>query len=80
MATLTIKNVPLNLYDLLKQRAGEHHRSLNSEAIVCLENALRFKRIDPQTILARIEALQKNIPLPPLRDKMLLQAKKIGRP
>lgn len=80
MATLTIKNIPPDLYELIKQRAVEHHRSLNSEVIVCLENTLRVKRIDPHVFLARIDVLQKKVPLPPLKDKMLRHAKKIGRP
>lgn len=40
MATLTLKNVPDDLYAQLKARAAEHRRSLNREAILCLEAAL----------------------------------------
>ena len=40
MATLTLKNVPDDLYAQLKARAAEHRRSLNREAILCLEGAL----------------------------------------
>lgn len=40
MATLTIKNCPDVLYARLKERAAAHRRSLNSEAILALEQAL----------------------------------------
>jgi plasmid stability protein len=40
MASLTIKNIPDDLYEHLKQAASIHHRSINSELIVCLEKAL----------------------------------------
>lgn len=37
MASLTIKNIPDDLYEHLKQAANAHHRSINSELIYCLE-------------------------------------------
>lgn len=41
MATiLTLKNIPDAVYERLKASAEAHRRSLNSEAIVCLEAAL----------------------------------------
>nr|HIL75443.1 Arc family DNA-binding protein [Rhodospirillales bacterium] len=36
MPALTIKNVPDDLYKELKHVAEQHHRSINSEVIVCL--------------------------------------------
>lgn len=35
--TLTLKNIPDEVYDRLRLSAATHRRSLNSEAIVCLE-------------------------------------------
>lgn len=40
MATMTLKNVPDELYERLKASAARHRRSINREAIVCLERAL----------------------------------------
>jgi len=40
MASITIKNVDPELYERLKQQAAEHRRSINNEAIVCLERSL----------------------------------------
>ncbi len=39
MANLTIKNVPEELYLRLKEKAVDHRRSLNQEAIAQLEAA-----------------------------------------
>ncbi|MBL8987664.1 MAG: hypothetical protein JNJ80_15435 [Gemmatimonadetes bacterium] len=40
MATLTLKNFPDRLYLELQARARRHRRSLNQEAIRCLEAAV----------------------------------------
>lgn len=48
--SITLKNVPTNLHRLLKQQAREHKRSLNQEAILCIERALTGVR-DPSTSL-----------------------------
>ena len=38
--TLTLKNIPPHLHRLLKAQALRHKRSLNQEAILCLELAV----------------------------------------
>lgn len=80
MPTMTIKNVPDDLYEKLKESAQEHGRSMNNEVIFRLKRALQGGRIDPEAFLARVEALQKQISLPPLTDKILRTAKEEGRP
>ncbi len=61
MPTVTIKNVPDRLYEKLKKRAKENRRSIDSEAIFCLNHALQSGRVDPETFLAGVEALQQQI-------------------
>ena len=39
MATITLKNLPSGLHRKLKNRAKEHHRSLNKEIIATLKSA-----------------------------------------
>lgn len=56
--TLTLKNIPDEIYKRLKASAELHRRSLNSEAIVCLETILLPGRISPQEHLARARALR----------------------
>lgn len=38
--TVTLKNVPDEIYDRLKAAAKAHHRSINGEAIACLEQVV----------------------------------------
>lgn len=80
MPNMTIKNLPDDLYEKLKERAQEHGRSINNEVIFCLKRALRSSPIDPEAFLARVDALQKKMSLPPLTDKILRKAREEGRP
>ena len=47
MATLTIKNIPDDLYEELKQRAATNRRSINNEVIMLIERAFRSYRPSP---------------------------------
>jgi antitoxin FitA len=60
--TLTLKNIPDEIYERLKASAETHRRSLNSEAIVCLESVLLPGRLDPSARLARARALRDALP------------------
>ena len=75
MATLTVTNIPDDLYERLKASAAEHRRSINSEIIVCLERALASHRIDPDALLARADALRERAALSPLSDAVLHEAR-----
>jgi antitoxin FitA len=55
---LTLKNVPDEVYERLKRSAEEHRRSLNSEAIVCLESVLLPANGNPGEQLERIRSLR----------------------
>ncbi len=61
MHALTIKNIPDTLYEQLKFAADLHRRSINSEVLVCLEQALIAKKINPNDRLKRIEQLRSSI-------------------
>lgn len=82
MATLTIKGIPDELYQRLKASAAEHRRSLNNEAIVRLEDALRRRRESEEALLARIDARREALAktMPPLTDEIINEAKNWGRP
>ncbi|HLC25896.1 MAG TPA: Arc family DNA-binding protein [bacterium] len=80
MSTLTIKNIPKELYERIRQRASEHRRSINSEVIVCLERSLLSRRLEPAELLARVDALRERVNLPPLTEDFLRAAKSGGRP
>lgn len=80
MASLTIKGIPESLLEQLKRRAAEHRRSLNSEVLHRLERSVGSERIDPDALLARLDQLQNRVPLPPLTDERLEEARREGRP
>jgi plasmid stability protein len=62
MATsITLKNIPDDVYIRLKASAESHRRSINSEAIVCLEAVLLPVRIQPSERLVRARALRASL-------------------
>jgi len=78
MATLTIKNIPEKLRQQLKESARQHRRSINGEAISCLEKALVGNRVDPDEFLAR--SLRARMPRVFITPRDLRAAKSQGRP
>ena len=79
MATLTIKQVPEALYSRLKERAVTHRRSINSEAIVCLELILQPKPFDAVRWLAEARTARQGVPKVQLTDETLHRIKDAGR-
>ena len=61
-ATLTLKNIPHDVYLRLKASAETNRRSMNSEAIVCLESVLLPARVTPSERLARARELRGALP------------------
>lgn len=57
-ATLTLKNIPAPVYERLKLVAKANRRSLNSEAIVCLEAMLMPAAVAPAERIVRARALR----------------------
>jgi len=78
--TLTLKNIPDAVYDRLKLAAQAHRRSLNSEAIVCLESVLLPTKVPPNERLARARALRATLPAGKFRALDIDAAKREGRP
>jgi plasmid stability protein len=55
---LSIKNAPDDLVVRLKERAAKHHRSLQGELLVIIEEALRTPgRLRPKDVLAEVRRL-----------------------
>ena len=77
--TLTLKNIPENVYTRLKLSAEVHRRSLNSEAIVCLEAVLVPNRLPPSERLARARALRAQLPQAKFKARDIDTAKRQGR-
>ncbi len=77
--TLTLKNIPDDVYERLKVSAELHRRSLNSEAIVCLETVLTPTRISPAERLNRARLLRAGLSTK-FRVRDIDALKKDGRP
>ena len=80
MATITLKNVPDELYERLKRSAAENRRSMNNEAITCLEKMLRIPSVDPKAFLSEVRAMRQRMKRVWVTDKSLNAAKRQGRP
>lgn len=79
MATVTVKNIPDELYDRLKTAAEIHRRSINSEIIVCIENAVMSRRINPDEVLENARRLRQLTAGHLISDEEFSQAKAEGR-
>jgi plasmid stability protein len=80
MPTITVKNIPDDLYAHLKQSAGMNHRSINSEIIVCIERTLLSRRISPETVIPRAQRLREKTRKRCITDAEFTKAKVAGRP
>ncbi|MCS7221708.1 MAG: Arc family DNA-binding protein [Anaerolineae bacterium] len=79
MATVTIKNIPPDLYERLKQLAKANRHSINSEIIACIERAVQSRKINLDEMLATARALHQKTATHPISDEEFTQAKVEGR-
>lgn len=82
MATLTIKNLPDEIYAALTQSARRNRRSINGEAITTLERALNVTKPDVEETLERIRKNRERMAAKGVwaTDEFINWAKNEGRP
>ncbi len=80
MTTITVKNIPEDLYMLLKETAAANHRSINSEIIACIERSVRARPVDIDEFLERARELRELTADYVITDDKLTEAKNTGRP
>ncbi|TVQ10953.1 MAG: Arc family DNA-binding protein [Balneolaceae bacterium] len=56
--TITIRDIPDDVYEKLKKQAELHHRSINSEVIYTLKRMLECHRPDPDHIIDRARQIK----------------------
>ena len=79
MPTITVKNIPPEIYEKLKQSAAMSHRSINSEIIACIERVVRSQPVDLDLLLANARRLRSKTASNPITDSEFTQAKTSGR-
>ena len=80
MATITVRNIPDDLYQRLKQAAKTNHRSINGEIIACIERSVRPRPLDVATFLAEARQLREQTANYVLTADELREAKNEGWP
>lgn len=63
MTTITLKNIPDNLHQRLKESATQHHRSLNREIIARLEAQLMPPARNVESKLTELRQLRQRQPV-----------------
>ncbi|MCC5913715.1 MAG: Arc family DNA-binding protein, partial [Balneolaceae bacterium] len=51
--SITIRDIPDDVYEKLKKQAELHHRSINSEVVYQLKRLVQSHRPDPDLTIAR---------------------------
>lgn len=80
MYSITVKNIPADVYESLKQSAKANRRSINSEIIVIIEEAVKSKKTAPEELLARARLSREKTADYMITDDEFTQAKQAGRP
>jgi len=79
MFSITVKNIPDEIYERLKRSAKANRRSINSEIIVIIENAVRSKKIAPEEMLVRARGLREKTANYTITEDEFTDAKNAGR-
>lgn len=79
MSTITLKNVPEQIHEVLKSRAKEHRRSLNREIICSLEKMLSIGVSDAEQILGDARVVRESMGDAYLTQRELKAMKEEGR-
>lgn len=79
MVTITIKNIPPEIYEQLKVRAKRNRRSINGEVISIIEKALLVPPIDIEATLERTRKLRELTAHYVITDEELTRWKNEGR-
>lgn len=80
MATLTLKNVPEELVEQLKEEAKQNRRSLNQEALSRLESSVALRRRSADETITALRSLHQRLSyMKPLSATFIDRAKKQGR-
>ncbi len=80
MPTITVKDIPDDLYEALKKRAAAHHRSINREIIYYIEQAVLRREVNVEDALKKARAIRKRVGKVPFSQELLDEYKNQDRP
>ena len=80
MATLTIRDIPEELYVRLKQRAKANRRSISREIIWCIEQVVGAAKAPTEERLQRAREFRARTAQHAISDREFDAAKEFGRP
>lgn len=78
--TMPLKNIPDEVYDRLKSSAERNRRSINSEAIVCLETVLLPGKLTSEEHIARAREIRSSLGGRKFAPAEIDRLKREGRP
>jgi plasmid stability protein len=80
MRTITVKNIPDDLYERLRKSAADNRRSMNSEVIVCIEHAVHSRKVGtPDDALMKARDLRQKTARHVVTDAEFTRMKVTGR-
>ncbi len=79
MVAVTLKNVPTELYERVKQNARANHRSINNELIAIIEGSLMPQPLDVKAWLEEAHRLRETTAHYIINDAELTRLKNEGR-
>jgi plasmid stability protein len=80
MPSITVKNIPDEVYSRLRAAAETNRRSINMEIIARIEESLISKRLPARNVIARIRQLHARLGDRKFSLEQLEEARREGRP
>jgi plasmid stability protein len=80
MATITVKDIPDDLYAALKAAAAANRRSINREIIHSIEVTVRSRSATAEELIESARRLRSRVGSLPVDEESLAAAKQSGRP
>ena len=79
MTAVTLKNVPVELYERVKQNAKANHRSINNELINIIQQSVMPQPLDIQGWLEKARQLRETTARYAVSDEELTRLKNEGK-
>lgn len=79
MPSLTIRDIPEDILEILRERARRNHRSLNGELLAVLETHALAPVTDPRKVIEEVREIQQRYNVPAVEHAEIDELKRRGR-